>query len=587
MKNNDLIIFNLHRRYLNISLNYGGFSGIYLVSAFVSENGFEAQAYAGDLVAGKKLLDEACMLGKVKVIGLYCDYENVSENIFLSSYIKEKYKLPVIVGGPQATSLGEDFFVYSRCDVLVRYEGELTVLELLQYFLDGYNELENIKGIAFMKNHKVIINQERDVIENLDMLPVIDKKYSLDNNFRKREASVMTGRGCPFNCAFCHEGHHTRKVRFRSVENVLNEVDSFLNQMPTEGGFLLFTDDTFTLIPKRVKELCEGLKERRKKFNFIWFCEGHIHTLYLHPEMIMYMADAGVQRIQLGIEAGTQKMLDIFRKGTTVEEIIDVVNRCKEAGITQIYGNIIIGGPFYNRETYSKDLEFARELLEIGQGTVELGVVSYWPLPETSITKEPKKYGLIIKDYKFNSSASDFPLAETEELNVWDICDLIGEMRGNLRTFMLNKLKNNEISLELIKKWFDYYWHHRMAGLWIECLASDKLLFNYYECISMGEALPWDEVEDHFLECHPMRVDALCDHYKKNEDNIIIFDTNTNFLERELMRYSVGKLNVGDIIDIILEEKGEHNFNKEYLVKKAKEFYQEADKKHLIVFSNY
>ena len=74
MKDNDFLIFNLHRRYLNVSASYGGFSGIYLLSAFVSENGFEAQAYAGDLMAGKRLLDKACLLGKVRVIGLYCTY---------------------------------------------------------------------------------------------------------------------------------------------------------------------------------------------------------------------------------------------------------------------------------------------------------------------------------------------------------------------------------------------------------------------------------------------------------------------------------------------------------------------------------
>ena len=587
MKNNDLIIFNLHRRYLNISLNYGGFSGIYLVSAFVSENGFEAQAYAGDLVAGKKILDEACTTEKVKAIGLYCDYENVSENIFLSKYIKNKYKLPVIVGGPQATSLGKDFFMKSGCDVLVRYEGELTVLELLQYFLDGYNKLENIRGIAFMKNQKLIINQERDVIENLDLLPFIDKKYSLDNTFRRREASIMTGRGCPFHCAFCHEGHHTRKVRFRSVENVLKEIDLFLKQMPKEGGFILFTDDTFTLMPKRVKELCEGLKERKKKFNFSWFCEGHVHTLYLYPEMIQYMADAGLQRIQLGIETGNQKMLDIFRKGSTVEEIIEVINKCKEAGISQIYGNIIIGGPFYNRTSYLKDLEFARKLLELGQGNVELGVVSYWPLPETSITDNPQKYGLIIKDYNFYTSVSDFPLVETEELSIWDICGLISDMRSNIRTLMLQQLKNNLIPLDLIKNWFEYYWHYNTTGLWFECLASDKLLFNYYECICSGEALPWDAVKEEFLDCHPMRVSALCDHYRMDKENIIVYDVNTNYIEKELIRYSVGKLSVADIINIILEEKGEQDFDKEYLTNKAKVFYQEADKKHLIVFSCY
>ena len=95
-------------------------------------------------------------------------------------YIKEKYCLPVIVGGPQATALKKDFLVKSGCDAIVRYEGEVTVLELLQYFVDGYGCLENIKGIAFLKNNNLEINPDREVIENLDSLPFIDVKYALN-----------------------------------------------------------------------------------------------------------------------------------------------------------------------------------------------------------------------------------------------------------------------------------------------------------------------------------------------------------------------------------------------------------------------
>ena len=69
------------------------------------------------------------------MIGLYCDYDNITENIFLSRHVKEKYNLPVIIGGPQATALDENFFVDSKCDAVVRYEGELTVLELMNFFL--------------------------------------------------------------------------------------------------------------------------------------------------------------------------------------------------------------------------------------------------------------------------------------------------------------------------------------------------------------------------------------------------------------------------------------------------------------------
>ena len=110
MRKNDIVFFNLHRLYINTEVKYGGFLGIYSLSAFLNSNGYRAQGFSGLLNEGKRIIDELCSANKVKAIGLYCDYENITENIFLSSYIKEKYKLPVFVGGPQATALTKDFF---------------------------------------------------------------------------------------------------------------------------------------------------------------------------------------------------------------------------------------------------------------------------------------------------------------------------------------------------------------------------------------------------------------------------------------------------------------------------------------------
>ena len=109
MRKNDIVFFNLHRRYINSFTKYGGFLGIFSLAAFLNANGYESQSFAGQLVEGKKLLDEICSTKSVSMIGLYCDYENVTENIFLCQYIKKTYNLPVIVGGPQATALDKDF----------------------------------------------------------------------------------------------------------------------------------------------------------------------------------------------------------------------------------------------------------------------------------------------------------------------------------------------------------------------------------------------------------------------------------------------------------------------------------------------
>ena len=131
MRDNDIIFLNLHRAYLDFVPGYGGFLGIYLLSAFVNENGYAGQGYAGALHRGQELIDEACQEHGVQVVGLYCDYANVTENISIARYIKRRYNLPVVIGGPQAPSLGRDFLQESGVDVVVIGEGEMTVLELL------------------------------------------------------------------------------------------------------------------------------------------------------------------------------------------------------------------------------------------------------------------------------------------------------------------------------------------------------------------------------------------------------------------------------------------------------------------------
>ena len=227
----DVLLLNAHRRYLNTSVQYGGFLGIYILSAFLRREGYEAKGMAESLHIVKSRIDKLCSASEVSMVGLYCDFDNVTENIFLSSYIKEKYQLPVIVGGPQATSLKEDFFIRSKCDAVVRYEGELTVLELANFFLEGVGDLTTINGIAYCDATGMLhINPERPLIQNLDALPMVDENCYLEPKYYYGGLSLMTGRGCPFQCAFCHEGAHTRKVRLRSVENVLAEIDAYLEK---------------------------------------------------------------------------------------------------------------------------------------------------------------------------------------------------------------------------------------------------------------------------------------------------------------------------------------------------------------------
>lgn len=551
MQNNDIIFFNLHRRYVNDPPQLGSFLGIFLLSAFLSSNGYNAQGYAGEFEAGKKLLDEICLAGKAQSVGLYCDYENVTENIFLSRYVKERYKLPVFVGGPQAAALGEKFLRESGCDAIGRYEGELTTLELLNSVLDGTGDLNGIKGIAYLRSGQYVQNEDRQPIVNLDALPFIDENCYLTSPPRPDVLNIMTGRGCPFNCAFCHEGSQSRQVRFRSIENVLAEIDIFLaKQKDNQQPYILFVDDTLTLKPERVKALCAGLKARREKQPFQWFCEGHIHTLCKHPEMISCLADAGLTRLQLGIESGNQKVLDAYRKGSTLEEIREVVRLCCEAGIPQICGNLILGGAFFSREVYERDMTFAKELLSMSEGRLDMGVVSYWPLPGTSMTNYPERYGIKIFDEEFLTSVGDFPQTETEDLNRWDILWLMQHTWEELERHMMDMVRHDQVPRKMIMDWISPSTQRVVNSVWWSYLIRHDDLISYYSMLASGETMTSDELSIDFLDAHPMRTMPAIRALKRTSDGHVSLKTSEYRLsnwERDTFILAAGKLSVKDI----------------------------------------
>ncbi len=544
----DILFLNLHRRYLNVESTHGGFRGIFLLSAFVRREGYEAKSFSGTLEAGLSHVDKICAAGEVSMVGLYCDYENITENIFLSRHVKENYKLPVIVGGPQATALDEKFFRESKCDAVVRYEGELTVLELMNFFLEEVGALENILGISYLDGDALKINPERPPIKNLDALPFVDEACYLEPKNFYRDLSLMTGRGCPFRCAFCHEGAHTRAVRFRSVENVLAEIDAFLKLWDAEDElYIFFTDDTFTLNAERVKKICDGLAERRKKYKFKFFCEGHIHTLYKNPEMIRDLVNGGCVRIQLGIEAGTAPVLQAYGKNTTPEEIFAVVRLCRDAGIREVYGNIILGGANFTRETFDADKKFVRRLLEESQGVAEIGVVTFWPLAETKMTRCPDEFGIKICDDEFLTSAGDFSQIETDELDRLTINDMRREFEDEIAAQIVDMLENWRVPTERILSWFPTSRRIKSYGMWFTILLRQDILFAYYEMLKLGEGFHSAQVEN-LSAAHPLRVVQLSRHLRRCDKNSAeICGETLSGVELEILLLTTGKLSVEEI----------------------------------------
>jgi anaerobic magnesium-protoporphyrin IX monomethyl ester cyclase len=230
----------------------------------------------------------------------------------------------LMVGGPLPTCDPSPFLV--DFDVVVRGEGEETVLEVLQAFSAG-KDLCTIRGIALRvkdespdDSSKVIsLTPERPFIENLDQLPFPARHLLPNKNyiqFGKKKygyaiTSVMSTRGCPYRCDFCSNVIFGGSFRQRSASNVVNEIEEALAL-----GYdrISFADDVFTLHKGRLLEICAEIT--RRDLHFYWECLARVDSQDETTYTTMYQA--GCRRVYFGIESGDDQVLMLINKHITV-----------------------------------------------------------------------------------------------------------------------------------------------------------------------------------------------------------------------------------------------------------------------------
>lgn len=550
----DLIFLNVHRSLGNTRHNWQSCLGLMSMAAFLEKNGYDAKVANCNYYEIMNDMESNSDRYKSSLLGLYCDFDNVYEVQNISSWVKSNWKIPVIVGGPQSKHLDKSFLEKSRCDAVVRGEGELTIIELVNLYLEGTGNLKDIKGIAYLDGDMLKVNEDQVLIENLDMLPFCDEKYILKNREDSNFWVCMTGRGCPFSCSFCFEALSSKKVRFRTVENVLAELESKMaGNSPYR--YLMFADDTFTLIPERVKALCAGIKKIRESNDFVWFCEGHVRTLLKNPEMIDDMVQSGMVRLQLGIESGNKEVLEAYNKGCTPEDIIQLVKLCKEKGVKSVYGNIILGSAFFSEDTFKCDLEFAKTLIEISEGIVELAVVYYWPLAGTKMTNNPQNYGILLEDTEFVTGMMDIPQTSTERYSLWDIHRFGYEFNEELRKHIISMLKDGRISRNRIMEWYGSKKNYGAGNsLWLNIVKAFPEVNQYFQLLLKDEIIREEEITDaEFYSLHPLRLVNLYQQFDGHKINNILFDDiEIDKIDMEIIRYSYGKLNVEQVIDSVI-----------------------------------
>lgn len=228
--------------------------------------------------------------------------------IALSQRLKEKNSIiKIIFGGPQASLVAlPTMEAYPFIDLIAIGEGEGNIVEITDALLNN-KSLSNIKGIIYRNQGMLHIKEGKNLIGDLDELPMID--YSSMDLEREKLISLDIGRGCPYQCIYCcTKTFWKQKYRLKSVDRIIQEIEYIMERYKKKS--FIFQHDLFTLDKKKVEQFCNTLIER--KLSISWACSARVDTL--NEKLIQLMHQAGCKKIFLGIETGSARMQKVLKK---------------------------------------------------------------------------------------------------------------------------------------------------------------------------------------------------------------------------------------------------------------------------------
>ncbi len=367
--------------------------GLGYIAAALQRRGLEVELVDCTFLKFDQAVEQATR-AMPNIVGFYSMFSMKKTTVELARAIKERVadNCLFVVGGPLPSWSPEGFL--DDFDVVGIGEGEQTMLDLADAVANGEG-FGKVKGLVYRDGKRMVDTGPREFIEDLDSLAfptreLFDneayKKYYKDR-FGYSTTSMLSSRGCPFSCDFCSRPIFGTKVRTRSVDNIVDEVEEIASL-----GYdrVWFADDCFTLNSKHLLGVCEEMQRRR--LNIGWECLSRVDTM--DGEVAVGMKRAGCMRVFFGRESGNDSVLGIMNKHITTTQAKRAIHVAKAAGL-KVGAFFIVGYPGESDRTVLDTVRFASSL--------PLDYVSFtlpYPIPGTPLYERVKDHGVSIEDWE-------------------------------------------------------------------------------------------------------------------------------------------------------------------------------------------
>jgi anaerobic magnesium-protoporphyrin IX monomethyl ester cyclase len=372
------------------------------------------------------------------VVGINIPFSGWSKGAFeVASLVKNIDKdIVTVLDGQYPSARPEECVTDPNIDFAVIGEGEYTISELVNELKEGSTQtLRKIKGLAFLENGKTVITPPRPAIEDLDSLPFparhllpMDKYFAdvketpLRGEINKPWTTMITTRGCPYDCVFCTV-HIVmgKKWRSRSPENVVDEIEQLIQTYRIKQ--IDFYDENMTLDNKRMENICDLIVERG--LDIEWYTPNGVRADTLDENLLRKMKKSGCKRIRVAPESGVQRVVDqIVKKKQKLTEVEKVVALSNKVGI-KVGAFFVLGLIGETKEDINETIKYAYKLRKLGVDKFYFSIAT--PIYGTELYEQAEQGGFLRDNFSYESLAATEPQIETPDFTADELLELCAQ----------------------------------------------------------------------------------------------------------------------------------------------------------------